>query len=87
MSPHLATMIKINSLVKMMAEDEKILAEAEKDPRQAFSKLGIELSQDEVLAITDVVQNTRTSNLSKRPAEPTDWIESLNRQLGNAQKR
>ncbi len=87
MSPYLATMIKINSLVKMMAEDANLLGEAGKDPRQAFSKLGIELSQDEALAIADVVQNTRTSNLSKRPAEPIDWIESLNRQLGNAQKR
>jgi hypothetical protein len=82
MAPFLTQVLKIDSLISMMARDQAFLQSVRNDPRQAFYGRGIDLSDDELQLVRDVLEGTSNSPLARPPAEPKDLLDNWRSRIG-----
>lgn len=70
----LVAYLKVNELIGLLGKDRDLLGLAKKDVRSAFSKIGVEITESECLAVEDVLKGESNSSLAAPMESYENWV-------------
>lgn len=78
----LVAYLKVNELIGLLRSDKKLLELANRDVRSAFSKVGVEITESECVAVQDILKGECNSSLAAPMQTYENWVEEHRQSLG-----